>query len=331
MPSPIRRAALLLGAACLPAAAPAQTATITHARGDTVVAAPPRKVAVFDLATLDNLNALGIEAVAGVPRGTGERSNLPTYLARYADARYANVGSLFEPDAAALTALKPDLIIVGGRSARSYDAMTAIAPTIDLSVADKGPDAAAIANVRALGRAFAVRDRAERLVADLEVRTTALRATGRKAGTALLLFGTSAGVGAQAPGDRFGTVYDFTGLRSVLPARTPAAGGRPTGARPAAGTPEAEAAGKARAQELAAAIAADPDWLLVIDREAAVGTAPSTISRTLATDPTIAASRAWKAGRVVYLDPKTWYLVGAGITALSRSAEDVAATLRAQR
>lgn len=38
-------------------------------------------------------------------------------------------------------------------------------------------------------------------------------------------------------------------------------------------------------------------------------------------------TKAWQHGHVVYLDAKTWYLVGAGIDALTASAEDIRAEM----
>jgi iron complex transport system substrate-binding protein len=311
-----------IGLGALPATSAAQT-VVAHAKGQTELRQVPRKVAVFDLATLDNLTALGVDAVVGVPKGEQGNGSLPPHLARYADPRYRNIGTLFEPDVAALTALGPDLIVVGGRSARRYDAMRAIAPTIDLSPTGTGLSATAIANTRTLGLAFGVADRAEKRIAAFEAQLAALHARAASAGSGLMLFATGRGISAQAPGDRFGTAYEFIGLRPAVPPVIPAA----RGTRAAAGSPEADAAAAKREAALAAALATDPDWLIVLDRAAATGTTPSPIARRLAADPRIAASTAWKAGRVIYLDPKSWYLVGAGIDALSESAAETLAVL----
>ncbi|MBW6527734.1 ABC transporter substrate-binding protein [Sphingomonas sp. RHCKR7] len=303
------------------ASASAREVAATHAQGETVLTGTPRRVAVFDLAALDILTTLGVEAVVGVPKGGG-KATLPPPLWRYADTRYADVGTLFEPDAAALTALKPDLIVVGGRSARSFDKAKAIAPTIDLSVRGQGLARAAIENTRKLGSLFGVADRAESRVAAFEAQLSRLHAKAAHAGTGLVLFVTGRGAMVHAPGDRFGTAYDFIGIRAAV---APVAK-RGTEPRPAPGTAEAAAAAQRGQAALAAALASEPDWLIVLDRAAATGKPPSPIAERLGAHPQIAASRSWKEGRVIYLDPKGWYLVGAGIDVLSRSA---AATLKA--
>jgi len=319
-------AALLVGLAGLSNAALARDVTIAHAKGETVVRAAPGKVAVFDLATLDNLNALGIDAVAGVPKGKGEAGNFPTHLTKFADAKYQNVGTLFEPDTAALTALSPDLIFVAGRSASKYDAVKAIAPAIDMS-SDKGLARTAIDNTRKLGQVFGVSDRAEKRVAAFESQLATLHAAAARQGTGLLLFAAGKGATVHAPGDRFGTLYDFVGIRSAVPAAPP----KPAVAapRPAAGSPEAEAARLQRDQALTTAMATDPNWIFVIDRTAISSAPETTIQERLGADSRITATAAWQAGRVIYLDPKSWYVVGAGIDALSDSAKQILAAFEA--
>lgn len=320
-------AAMLLGIASLAGTASAQEVAVTHPKGETVVAATPTKVAVFDLATLDIINALGVDAVAGVPKGASEAGNFPPHLAKYSEARYSSVGTLFEPDTAALTALKPDLIFIAGRSASKYDATKAIAPTIDMSPAGKGLAETAIENTRTLGRVFGVSDRAEQRIAAFEAQLATLHAEAAKQGTGLLLFAAGQGAVVHAPGDRFGTLYDFVGIRSAVPAAAPApAVATP---RPAAGSPAAEAAKVEREKALTAALATDPNWIFVIDRTAVSSVPPTTIQQRLGADTRITATKAWQAGRVIYLDPRSWYIVGAGIDALSQSATDILAAFKA--
>ena len=62
----------------------------------------PQRVVVYDLATLDTMQTLGIP-VTGVPK-----AQFPAYLAGYGDAKYTVAGSLFEPDYDVLSKIKPD-------------------------------------------------------------------------------------------------------------------------------------------------------------------------------------------------------------------------------
>src|SRR3954471_8234979 len=98
--------------------------TIKHQYGEAEVKKNPEKVVVFDFGILDTLDELGIE-VTGVPQ-----TAIPSYLKKYADKKYTNVGSLKEPDFEAIHALKPDVIFISARQAELYDQFAEIAPTV---------------------------------------------------------------------------------------------------------------------------------------------------------------------------------------------------------
>ena len=59
---------------------------------------------------------LGIEPV-GLPKG----GTIPSYLSKYRDAKYTNVGSLTEPNLKPYIPLRPDLIIISGRQQTYYE------------------------------------------------------------------------------------------------------------------------------------------------------------------------------------------------------------------
>ncbi|MRG28003.1 ABC transporter substrate-binding protein, partial [Laceyella tengchongensis] len=105
-----------------------ETLTIKHQLGETKVKKNPQKVVVFDFGVLDSLDKLGIE-VAGAPK-----SSLPSYLAKFKDAKVENVGGLKEPDFEKINAIAPDLIVISARQAESYKEFSEIAPTIYLGV-----------------------------------------------------------------------------------------------------------------------------------------------------------------------------------------------------
>src|SRR5690606_21607101 len=102
--------------------------TVEHASGKTSIESAPKKTVVFDLASLDTMQALGIQASA-VPE-----ARYINQLAAYADKSVPKVGSLFEPNYEAVNAQSPDLIVVGGRSAPKYADLSKLGPTIDLTV-----------------------------------------------------------------------------------------------------------------------------------------------------------------------------------------------------
>ena len=84
----------------------------------------PETVVVFDFGMLDTFDELGIE-VAGVPQ-----KNIPSYLFKYEDEKYENVGGLKEPDLETIHAMQPDVIFISGRQVDMYDELSEIAPTV---------------------------------------------------------------------------------------------------------------------------------------------------------------------------------------------------------
>lgn len=310
--------ALALGAA----PALAQEVRIPHAQGETVLPAAPQKIAVFDLPTLDIVNALGkSDLVVAVPKSADGPANFPAHLMGFAEDRHAPAGTLFEPDAAALKALAPDLIVVGGRSAAQFEQMAAIAPTVDLSAGDGDMMSNVIASTENLGRLLGAEEAAAARIAAFRETIARTHELGGKAGTGLLLFGAGEGFSAQPPGSRFGGVYDLTGIEPAIGPSEAA-----PGPRPEPGTPEAAAARQRQQEALEAALAADPDWIFTIDRNAAVGnTEVAPLADRLAADERVTATSAWQEGRVIHLDSKVWYLMTGGIDGMTASAEAAAA------
>ncbi|MDQ2067865.1 ABC transporter substrate-binding protein [Xinfangfangia sp. CPCC 101601] len=320
-------AAAFISAAFLPGLASAEVVVVKHAKGELSIESPPKKVAVFDLAALDIIDALGVDAVAGLPRGEDGAANVPGYLSAYNDPKFIGVGTLFEPDLAALKALAPDLIIISGRSASKYDAVKDIAPTLDLSPAGGGLVADTIANTLTLGQVFGAEDAAAAKIAELTTAVATMQAAVKDDDTALVLFAVAKTSMAHAPGQRFGTLYDYLGMGSVMDPIDPNATAAP---RPEPGSPEAEAARQRQLEARDAALAAEPDWIITLDRAAISSPQPSDVQDRLSKDPAIAVTKAWQAGKVIHLDPRGWYLVGTGIQNLTLTAQAITAQLSAE-
>ena len=304
---------LALGAA-LPAAArdSIPMLTVQHARGQAQVPAAPRRVVVYDLASLDTMQALGLP-VAGVPR-----AGFPAYMAGYADARYSVAGTLFEPDYEALSRIRPDLIVVAGRSAARYDTLSRIAPTLDLSVGARDMLGDMQRNVAALASLWGRQAEGERLMRQVRDEVEAFRAQAVQAGPGLLVLAIDTHLSAQPPGARFGLLHDVLGVPPALP---------PDPAMPR-GVP-------LRMEEIAKI---DPQWLYVIDRNAGTGTAvtkegkPVTPSKTLFDNDLIRGTTAARKGQVVFLDPQIWYLLGsAGPLAMRANVAQLRAALASAR
>ncbi|AMY70278.1 siderophore ABC transporter substrate-binding protein [Frigidibacter mobilis] len=273
----------------------AQTVTVDSARGAVEVAVRPETVAVFDIAALDTIHALGI-----TPAGVPDKLYVP-YLADLAGAAKP-VGTLFEPDLEALAALGPDLIVLGGRSSTRFDAVSALAPTLDMTIWEDLV-AEARARIGAYGAIFGVEDKARELQAALDARLaeTAQAAAGK--GSALIVMTNGPKVSAYGRGSRFGWLHTALDLPEAHQNLDP------------------ETHGDAISFEFIAEV--NPDWLIVIDRGAAIGEAggaSATLDNALVQGTTAAQKQ-----QIIYLSPAPIYIAGGGYSSMMQTLEELLA------
>ena len=157
----MRRLGAILAGALLAVSGAAGAAEIETAHGPVEIAGTPKRIAVYDIPAIDTLERLGVE-IAGTP----DNLYLPE-LAHVAE-KAETVGTLFEPDLEALSALGPDLVIVGARSSARREAVARVAPVIDMTLTGSRMIAQARANTLAYGRLFEREDAAREVVAALE-------------------------------------------------------------------------------------------------------------------------------------------------------------------
>ena len=276
--------------------------TVAHAQGETVLPAVPKTVLTLDLATLETLDALGVD-VTGVVG-----SHIPEHLAKYRDSKYLKIGTLFEPDYETINAAEPDLIIVAGRSSPKYKELARIAPTIDLSTDENDFLASAFRNARTLGQIFGKEDEVEAHLAAIETSIQAVREKSRDAGRGLIVLATGGRLSAYGPRSRFGTLHSDFGIA------------------PAVENLDRAIHGQGVSFELI--LKANPDWLFVIDRDTAIGQAGQPAAQLL-DNPLVARTTAWQKRQVAYLDPVRWYLVGGGLVSLKVNADQISQALDA--
>lgn len=286
------------GASDAAASAASGAIIIAHRQGETVLPGTPQRVIVQDLAVLDILDALGVEAVIGVP-GTV----LPAYLQKYAGDGYLKTGTLQEPDYEAIHAAAPDLVILASRSRTKYAEVSAIAPAIDLSVDNASLVDGVKANITTLGEVFGRQARAAELVADIDARFDALRARSADAGTAMVLVTNAGRLGVYGNDSRLSWIFTDAGFRPVMDEVDDRFHG-----------------GDAVSFEFI--LEADPDWIFVVDRDAGV-TGEGDAARRLLDNALVHRTKAWQQGGVVYLDPSPAYVVMHGYTSVTRLADQV--------
>lgn len=271
----------------------AQELRIETARGSEDVPQAPETVVVFDLAAVDTLGALDV-AIAGRPDMLGTE---------YLEASAGDVpvaGTVFEPDFEAVNAMSPDLVIIGGRTATQYDALSRIAPTLDMTIPGEALVETGLDRIDAYGTLFDKEDEATALRDRLEAKIETARAAIDGKGDGMIVLTNGPKVSAYGAGTRFGWIHDTLGLPEAVETESEGRHGQPV------------------SFEFIAE--ADPDWLLVIDRAAAIGEEGARASATL-DNPLVARTAAWSEGQVVYLDAADAYLVGGGARAMERTLD----------
>ncbi|CAM3398992.1 siderophore ABC transporter substrate-binding protein [Paracoccus nototheniae] len=290
---------LLATALCAaPLAALAQEITVPTAQGPVTLPGTPQSVAVYDMAALDTITALGV-----APTGTIDRILVPALRDAAGDA--APVGTLFEPDLEALAGLAPDLVIVGGRSATQLSAVSQVAPAIDMTL---GTDllADARARIEGYGALFNKTDEAAALTATLDDKLAGLDKAAADQGSMLIVMTNGPKMSAYGKDSRFGWIFAATGMAEAVP-----------------GLDQANH-GQAISHEFIAE--ANPDWLLVVDRGAAIGADGQGAEATLRS-ALVEGTTAWQQDQVIYLDPAATYIAAGGYGALTATLDQLTAAL----
>ncbi len=278
----------------------AQVITIEHAQGETIVPVNPETVLVFDLASLSTLHALGIP-VAGVPEFV-----YPETLAAYGSEDYLKIGSLFEPDYEAVAAAAPDLIIVATRSAAVYPQLSEIAPTIDLTADDNDYLATQQKNAEILGQIFQKEEEVAERWAEIEAKIEAVQEATAEAGTALIVMTSGGEVTAYGLGSRLGWLHAVLGFTPVIE--------------------DIEAATHGEAISFEFILEANPDWLIVVDRDVAIGQQADAATQVLDNE-LVAQTTAWSAGQVIYINPSNAYVIIGGLGAVDEIVTEIAVAL----
>ncbi|WP_372800712.1 siderophore ABC transporter substrate-binding protein [Paracoccus seriniphilus] len=278
----------------------AQTVTVDTARGPVEVETGPQRVVTLDLGVLDTIKVIGGDVV-GVPNGVK-----PDYLSEYAEAPYTEIGTFFEPDIETIAALDPDLIIVAGRSQAKYDELSGLAPTIDLTTDTTDFVGSIHRNTETIGAIYGREDVARTALEELDAKVAAMHDMAAEAGTALTVLTTGGRMSTHGAKGRFSVLYgDF-------------------GFEPAIADVDSGNHGQPISNEFIRS--ADPDWIFVIDRDAAIGRDGQPAAQLL-DNPLVNDTKAAKAGHIVYLDPIDWYVVGASITPVENSVATISGAL----
>jgi iron complex transport system substrate-binding protein len=279
--------------------------TVEHSQGKTDVPDNPKKVVVFNTATLDIMDALNIPVTA-VPQSD---VHYPTFLSKYDSKDYTNVGTLFEPNYEVLSSIQPDVIVAGGRATDTYKKLNDIAPTISLDIDPNNFLSSLTQRTEQLGSIFNKQNEAKKLITDFNQKIEQLKTKTTTAGTALVIMVNGGKMSAYGSKSRFGFVFDVLGFQ------------------PATTFQEAGRHGNAVTSEFILSV--NPQWIFVLDRDNAIGNKEAQSAQQVLDNELIRKTAAWRQNHIVYLDSSSMYIAG-GIQTYSHLMDQIDAALQSE-
>lgn len=271
--------------------------TIEHSQGNTQVKTPLNNVLTYDLATLDTLDTLGIK-VTGLPQAV-----LPERLKKYSSDEYINIGSLFEPDYEIVASLQPDLIVVANRSSKAYKDLSALAPTIDLTVWGDGFIDQFKSVTRTLGELFDKSEIVEQRLEALDQNIAITKERAKASGKSLIIMTNGGKLSAYGEGSRFGWLHTELGFEPAVAEFKKGPHGDPI--------------------SFEYLLDVDPDVIFVVDRDGAIDVSNGAAKATLDND-LVKRTKAYKNNRIIYLDSSNWYVVVSGLSTVEQMVAEVA-------
>ena len=273
------------------------TVEITDINGTVEVPVNPQRVVALDNRTFETLADWGVEPVA-VPKPV-----LPP------DSPFANndaiedVGSHREPNLEIIAAVDPDLVIVGQRFASFADDIKALVPNaavinLNFDVSEEAASAGdnlkegLINSTFALGQIFDKAEEAEVLIADfianIEQATEAYN--GQDTVMAVVVSGGEIGFSAPSSGRVWGPMYEIFGWV------------------PALSVDDATSDHQGDDVSVEAIAQSNPDWLFVLDRDAATSSnaESSPAQDVIDNAPALQNVRAITEGNIVYAPADTY-------------------------
>ncbi|MGJ0182920.1 siderophore ABC transporter substrate-binding protein [Corynebacterium glyciniphilum] len=237
------------------------TRTVTDARGEVEIPAEPERVAAFDNRIFQVLEDWDIDLVSAPV------DLIPDTITKYHDdTEIRNTGNHNEPNLEELVASEPDLIITGYRYASYYDEMKDLlpdVPVIDLSFGENFENEDAenelpleerLKDITSLiGEVFGKEDEANALESDFDEAKERAAAAYNADETVMGVVVSGGNINYAAPvtGRSVGPVFEMLGLTPAL---------------------DQDGSGNHQGDDISIEqiAASNPDWILVLDRDAGV-------------------------------------------------------------
>ncbi len=284
-------------------AANAADITVENFAGKQIVPQNPQKVVVLDFGAADTIRALGAaDKIVGFPQS----GKIPGYLAEFANEKFKNVGDLKEQSLEKINDIAPDLIIASKRQEKMVDKFKEIAPVFFIDNDYKNYYDSFQQNVIALGQIFDKESIAKEKLKVLETVVSQV-AKDAKDKTALLVLVNESKISAFGDGSRYGMVYQKYGFQPIDPTIKSSTHGQSVG--------------------FEYILEKNPDFLLVVDRTAAITGKANNAQKVLDND-IIKQTKAYKNGHIVYLDAANWYLAFGGLESMEIISKELDSAVR---
>lgn len=258
-------------------------------------------IVVLEFGALDTIQALGVsDKVVGIPKG----GVVPESLSEFADDKYADVGTMQEPNIEKIAELDPDLVIAGFRNQSLVPELQKNFNVLDITYDQNQPfvDGASEAATK-IGEALGMADEVEAKLADFRENVEAAKAEVPEGATALVVMSSGGKLSALAPTGRYSLIYNDLGFTPAIADVNPDSHGDPI---------SFEGIQKA-----------NPDYLFVLDRDAAIGQEGGEAAEQVLDNALVHETTAWQEDQVVYLDGARWYIMIHGLDNVQKMLEDV--------
>lgn len=227
------------------------TVTVTDNYGEKTVPTPPKRVVALDNRTFELLDAWGVKPVAAA------RALVPDTIPGIGDDdSIVDIGNHREPNLEAIVAADPDVIVSGQRFQQYDEEIQKLAP--DAVLLDFEPreneafDQELIRQTLELGEVFGKQAEAEKLVGDFTKAVQRARDAYNPDQTVMATIVSGGEIGYVAPGKgrMWGPLFDLIGFTPALEV--------------------ADASDDHQGDDISveAIAASNPNWLLVLDRDA---------------------------------------------------------------
>lgn len=267
-------------------------------RGTVNIDSKPQRIVAFPAGVVDTLDALGLKLV-GMPKGI--------HLNYIEQSQASEVGTLFAADLEAIHRLRPDIVVVGTRSAKQFDSVSEIAPTVDLSLASGNTFQAAIKRMNNLAVLLGKTEQAKEIEHELKQLRDQVAAAASNTGSVMVVMVIGRSLNMLTTKTRIDWFQSELGMTLV--------------------DDDSKQLGELAPISFEYILDKNPDWLIVLDRDAAVGK-PSSNAQQQMNNSLVNATKAAQNGRIVYLDGVGTLNAVGGVQGLKRTLQQLKSALK---